>query len=220
MLHNPDNPGIPNTAGNYYPLFSSNQNSSSGYLDSNDIPRDPYRQHHHTRHSGEDRHNKYDTLETFFNSELQSLLPSNTTTGFPLSQTDSDLYSRLPDSNLTDLPYNVSGDPFCRPNISYLNITCELPIDYAQPMYGYIAPFLLATTTVANTLIVVVLSRRHMRTPTNAVLMAMALCDMFTLLFPAPWLFYMYTFGNHYKPLYPVEACYAWNVMNEVSSFL
>ncbi|CAG9116173.1 unnamed protein product [Plutella xylostella] len=80
----------------------------------------------------------------------------------------------------------------------------------------YIAPFLLATTTVANTLIVVVLSRRHMRTPTNIVLMAMALCDMLTMLFPAPWLFYMYTFGNHYKPLTPPPACTAWNYMNEV----
>jgi neuromedin U receptor 1 len=85
--------------------------------------------------------------------------------------------------------------------------------------FRYIAPFLLATTIVANTLIVVVLSRRHMRTPTNIVLMAMALCDMFTMLFPAPWLFYMYTFGNHYKPLSPVRACQAWNYMNEVSDF-
>lgn len=98
----------------------------------------------------------------------------------------------------------------------YLNVTNELPIKYAQPMYGYVMPFLLLITIVANTLIVVVLSKRHMRTPTNAVLMAMALSDMFTLLFPAPWLFYMYTFGNHYKPLSPVGACYAFNVMNEV----
>lgn len=87
-------------------------------------------------------------------------------------------------------------------------------------IYRYIAPFLLATTTIANTLIVVVLSRRHMRTPTNVVLMAMALCDMFTMLFPAPWLFYMYTFGNHYKPLSPVRACQAWNYMNEVSALM
>lgn len=98
----------------------------------------------------------------------------------------------------------------------YLNISTELPIRYAQPMYGYVMPFLLLITIIANTLIVVVLSKRHMRTPTNAVLMAMALSDMFTLLFPAPWLFYMYTFGNHYKPLSPVAACYAWNIMNEV----
>ncbi|CAH4037499.1 unnamed protein product [Pieris brassicae] len=120
-----------------------------------------------------------------------------------------------------DLEYhesNFSTDDYCSSNYShvYLNVTCQFPVNYAEPMYGYIAPFLLATTTVANTLIVVVLSRRHMRTPTNVVLMAMALCDMFTMLFPAPWLFYMYTFGNHYKPLSPVQACHAWNYMNDV----
>ncbi|XP_045507922.1 sex peptide receptor isoform X1 [Colias croceus] len=113
---------------------------------------------------------------------------------------------------------NITTDDYCSSNHShvYLNITCQFPVNYAEPMYGYIAPFLLATTTVANTLIVVVLSRRHMRTPTNVVLMAMALCDMFTMLFPAPWLFYMYTFGNHYKPLSPVQACQAWHYMNDV----
>jgi len=98
----------------------------------------------------------------------------------------------------------------------YLNVTDEMPVNYARPMYGYVMPFLLLVTIVANTLIVVVLSKRHMRTPTNVVLMSMALSDMFTLLFPAPWLFYMYTLGNHYKPLSPVESCYAWYAMNEV----
>jgi len=83
-------------------------------------------------------------------------------------------------------------------------------------MYGYIVPFLLVITIIANTLIVVVLSKRHMRTPTNVVLMVMALSDMFTLLCPAPWLFYMYTFGNHYKPLYPVSACYLYYIMHEI----
>ncbi|KPJ03732.1 FMRFamide receptor [Papilio xuthus] len=125
----------------------------------------------------------------------------------------------LNDNDTGFLEYsNFTTDDYCSSNHShvYLNVTCEFPINYAEPMYGYIAPFLLATTTVANTLIVVVLSRRHMRTPTNVVLMAMALCDMFTMLFPAPWLFYMYTFGNHYKPLSPIQACQAWNYMNEV----
>jgi len=98
----------------------------------------------------------------------------------------------------------------------YLNVTDEMPVNYARPLYGYVMPFLLLVTIVANTLIVVVLSKRHMRTPTNVVLMSMALSDMFTLLFPAPWLFYMYTLGNHYKPLSPVESCYAWYAMNEV----
>lgn len=101
--------------------------------------------------------------------------------------------------------------------LDYLNVTTEMPINYAVPLYGYILPFLLVITIVANTLIVVVLSKRHMRTPTNMVLMAMALCDMFTLLVPSPWLIYMYTFGNHYKPLWPVSLCFAWNAMHEVS---
>lgn len=117
--------------------------------------------------------------------------------------------------NASDVTYNYSCDIMR----DYVNITCELPINYAVPMYGYIMPFLLFITIIANTLIVVVLSKRHMRTPTNVVLMAMALCDMFTLLFPAPWLIYMYTFGNHYKPLWPISICYAWSIMHEVIQF-
>lgn len=115
-------------------------------------------------------------------------------------------------TNVINITDSVTSD--------YLNISNELPIRYAVPMYGYAMPLLLLITIVANTLIVVVLSKKHMRTPTNAVLMAMALSDMFTLLFPAPWLFYMYTFGNHYKPLSPTGACYAYNVMNEIIPML
>jgi len=113
-------------------------------------------------------------------------------------------------SDLSEVTLNASDPDDANLTLRYLNVTNELPIKYAQPLYGYVMPFLLVVTVIANTLIVVVLSKRHMRTPTNVVLMAMALSDMFTLLFPAPWLFYMYTFGNHYKPLSPPTACYAW----------
>lgn len=105
------------------------------------------------------------------------------------------------------------------PNASaagFLNITADLDVRYAMPLYGYIMPFLVVVTMCANTLIVIVLSKKHMRTPTNFVLMAMALSDMFTLMFPAPWLLYLYTFGNHNRPLRPLAACYAYNFMNEV----
>nr|ATQ64327.1 B-type allatostatin receptor [Megabalanus volcano] len=84
----------------------------------------------------------------------------------------------------------------------------QWPLRYALPLYGYVMPLLLAVTIVANTLIVVVMSRRHMRTPTNLVLMAMAVSDMLTLLLPAPWLLYLYTFGNYRKPLDSIYACY------------
>lgn len=114
--------------------------------------------------------------------------------------------------------FNSSGNNFMNNNseVKYLNITVDLDIRYALPLYGYIMPFLVVVTIIANTLIVLVLSKKHMRTPTNLVLMAMALSDMLTLLFPAPWLLYLYTFGNHNKPLRPLAACYAYNYMNEV----
>lgn len=114
---------------------------------------------------------------------------------------------------------NINGSVLINASISasrYLNITADLDIRYALPLYGYIMPFLVVITIIANTLIVLVLSKKHMRTPTNLVLMAMALSDMFTLLFPAPWLLYLYTFGNHHRPLRPLSACYAYNFMNEV----
>lgn len=56
-------------------------------------------------------------------------------------------------------------------NISYLNVSCEFELEYATPLYGFCIPFLLFVTVTANLLIVIVLSRRSMATPTNAVLM-------------------------------------------------
>lgn len=56
-------------------------------------------------------------------------------------------------------------------NISYLNISCETILSYSVPLYGYCTPFLLLTTVTANTLIVLVLNKRNMATPTNLVLM-------------------------------------------------
>lgn len=111
---------------------------------------------------------------------------------------------------------NISGNDSILRSGQHLNITMDLNIEYALPLYGYIMPFLVVVTICANTLIVVVLSKKHMRTPTNLVLTAMALSDMFTLLFPAPWLLYLYTFGNHGRPLRPLAACYAYHYMKEV----
>ena len=124
------------------------------------------------------------------------------------------------DSNDTSIEAAGSGGSFNGSSAlnatRYMNITADLDIRYALPLYGYIMPFLVVVTIIANTLIVLVLSKKHMRTPTNLVLMAMALSDMLTLLFPAPWLLYLYTFGNHHRPLRPLSACYAYNYMNEV----
>lgn len=97
-----------------------------------------------------------------------------------------------------------------------VSASSDVPIEYTMTLWGYLMPFLLILTIVANTLIVLVLSRKHMITPTNIVLLAMAISDLLTMLFPAPWYFYMYTLGNHTRVLSPTSACYAFHVMIEV----
>jgi len=109
---------------------------------------------------------------------------------------------------------NISLSESFMPDI--INITELTPLEYAMVMYGYIMPFLLLLTLVANTLIVLVLAQKHMRTPTNLVLLSMAVADMLTLVFPSPWYFYMYTLGYHSHILYPPALCYTYNTMTDI----
>ncbi|XP_027221539.1 sex peptide receptor [Penaeus vannamei] len=122
------------------------------------------------------------------------------------------------DDNESYTLYNETyGNLSCSSNDSvfYINVTQQYPLELAMPLYGYAMPVLFLVTTIANTLILAVLGQRHMRSPTNAVLMAMALSDMLTVLFPEPMFFYMYTLNNHPKPLSPPSACNAWTIMHE-----
>lgn len=64
-------------------------------------------------------------------------------------------------------------------NVSYLNVSCETILDYSIPMYGYCTPIFILITLTANSLIVIVLSKRSMASPTNFVLMG-----KFRVLFP------------------------------------
>ncbi|UYV62946.1 SPR [Cordylochernes scorpioides] len=111
-------------------------------------------------------------------------------------------------SNYSELPFYYQV-PFL------LNVTRDMPYQYAHPLFGYAMPILLVVTILSNTLVIIVLSQRHMRTPTNLVLIAMAISDVMTLLFPAPWYFYMYTLENSNHILYPPAACYAYHAMIE-----
>lgn len=103
-------------------------------------------------------------------------------------------------------------------NMTYIvNVTADVPIEYAMVMFGYIMPYLLIITLIANTLIVIVLSQKHMTSPTNLVLLAMAISDALTLCFPAPWYFYLYSLSYHSRRLlYPPSICYAYHLSIEV----
>ena len=107
---------------------------------------------------------------------------------------------------------NNTNDQSCR----YLVVDEIHPPDITVPLYGYALPVLLFVTTTANTFVVAVLWQRHMRTPSNTILLAISLSDLFTLIVPAPMFFYLYTLGNHAIPLFPTLACYTYHFLCDV----
>ncbi|KAL3075006.1 hypothetical protein niasHS_014451 [Heterodera schachtii] len=77
-----------------------------------------------------------------------------------------------------------------------VHINARVPIEWALPLYGFLMPLIVAITILTNSFIVIVLSHRSLRTPTNFVLGAMAITELLTGLLGLPWLLYFYTFGG------------------------
>jgi len=75
-----------------------------------------------------------------------------------------------------------------------IQINAKVPLDWALPLYGFLMPLVVAITLLTNSFIVVVLSQRQLRTPTNVVLGGMAISELLTGLSCLPWLLYYYTF--------------------------
>ena len=93
-------------------------------------------------------------------------------------------------------------------NCYIVNATSWLgPLDMVQPIYGYLMPVLMCITFISNSVIIIVLSRfvyylfiiythmlirPSMKSPTNTVLLSMAVCDLLTIILPAPWLVHLH----------------------------
>ncbi|KHN70842.1 FMRFamide receptor [Toxocara canis] len=75
-----------------------------------------------------------------------------------------------------------------------ISISSQVPLSWALPLYGYVMPVIVNITLATNSFIVIVLSKKELRTPTNYVLLAMALSELLTGLSCVPWLLYYYTF--------------------------
>lgn len=91
---------------------------------------------------------------------------------------------------------------------SLLNVSLDYPLAASRLINGYIWPLMAVITLFTNTMIVVVLSQPDMRTPSNIVLIAIAIADVFPIVIPVPWLVYLFTFNNDKQVLYPPLACY------------
>ena len=106
------------------------------------------------------------------------------------------------------------SDP-TRPLSDVFNVTKMVPIEYAPLVYGTIMPILVVITFITNSLIILVLLKRHMATPTNLVLLWIAIEDLDTMLPHTPWYWYLYTMGSHTVLLSGSAWCYAYSVITE-----
>ncbi|KAF7639087.1 G_PROTEIN_RECEP_F1_2 domain-containing protein [Meloidogyne graminicola] len=98
----------------------------------------------------------------------------------------------------------------CERELSFLRLGQYLQLEHI--VYGYLFPLLVLLVVVANLLVALVLSQKHMVSPTNLVLKYMAIADLCVGLFPLPWNFYYHTlrhFENEQKEL-QLWWCYAY----------
>lgn len=77
----------------------------------------------------------------------------------------------------------------------------------AETINGYAAPTVVTVTVITNAFVCIVLLQRRFRTPTNLLLVAMAISDTLTGVFPLPSYIYFYTFAN-YRDYVPYRWCY------------
>lgn len=92
-----------------------------------------------------------------------------------------------------DLPLGTSSRL-----VHVVNISQSQPPWLARPLYGLAAPAIILVTLVTNSFVVVVLSNKNLRTPTNHILLSMAITELMTGLSSCPWFLYYYTFGGLY----------------------
>ncbi|CAD5217143.1 unnamed protein product [Bursaphelenchus okinawaensis] len=64
-------------------------------------------------------------------------------------------------------------------------------------VYGHLFPVLVLLVAIANVMVALVLSQRHMVTPTNVVLKYMAVADLCVGIIPLPWNFFYHTLKNY-----------------------
>ncbi|GMT35633.1 hypothetical protein PFISCL1PPCAC_26930, partial [Pristionchus fissidentatus] len=57
-------------------------------------------------------------------------------------------------------------------------------------LYVFVLPMIAIVTLITNLLVIGVLSKKNLRTPTNYILLTMALCELLTGLSSAPWSVY------------------------------
>ncbi|XP_060080990.1 sex peptide receptor-like [Ylistrum balloti] len=84
-----------------------------------------------------------------------------------------------------------------RVKMKVFDVSKSTALDVGVVLYGYVTPVLCILVILLNTLLVVILSSRKIRSPTNMILCCIAALDTLTILFPLPWYMFFYTSGGY-----------------------
>lgn len=76
------------------------------------------------------------------------------------------------------------------------------------PIYGVVTPAFVLTTVLTNCLVCLVLVKRPMRSPSNVLLIAIAVSDTLTGVCPLPCFVYFYTLGHSANDYVPNGWCF------------
>lgn len=107
-------------------------------------------------------------------------------------------------------------DDFFFPNMTMpFHIAFVYPIPQAFFINGFVSPILIFFTLVTNIFVVLILLRRHMRSPTNAILAAMAISDTFTGVTPLPVFVHFFSLEN-YHDFVGYHWCYIYRYLGEL----
>lgn len=84
-----------------------------------------------------------------------------------------------------------------------------------MPIHGYLSLFVCILGSIANVLNIVVLTRREMRSPTNAILTGLAIADLLVMFdyIPYAWLDYILRYNLHYSREILLSYASAWYIM-------
>ena len=112
---------------------------------------------------------------------------------------------------------NMEGlEDFLLPNMTVpFHIAFIYPIPEAFFINGFVSPILIFFTLVTNVFVVLILLRRHMRSPTNTILAAMAISDTFTGVTPLPVFIHFFSLDN-YIDFVEYHWCYLYKYLGEL----
>ena len=86
---------------------------------------------------------------------------------------------------------------------------------FAVPINGFLMPLVAVLTLANNALVLAVLLHRKMRSPTNALLAALAVSDTLMSVCPLPCFVHFYTVGQRYLDWVPYSWCFAYFALTD-----